>query len=78
MIKAGQADIRRLLTVGAMSRLNWLGQRTILEGSRLPRMLMRKSKMWVAIALANKTARQIWAILTKNEDYGDPALAGAA
>lgn len=77
MTKAGQADIRRLLIIGAMSRLNWLGQRTILEGSWLSRMLKRKSKMLVAIALTNKMARQIWAMLTKNEDYRDPALAGA-
>jgi transposase len=78
MTKAGQADIRRLLIIGAMSRLGWLGQRTILEGSWLSRMLERKPKMLVAIALANKMARQIWAMLTKNEDYRDPALVGAA
>lgn len=28
--KAGQADIRRLLIIGAMTRLNWLGQKTII------------------------------------------------
>jgi transposase len=78
MTKAGQADIRRLLIIGAMSRLNWLGQRTIAEGSWLSRMLARKPKMLVAIALANKMARQIWAMLTKNEDYRDPARAVAA
>ena len=78
MTKAGQADIRRLLIIGAMSRLNWLGQRTIREGSWLSRMLARKPKMLVAIALANKMARQIWAMLTKNEDYKDPALVIAA
>lgn len=78
MTKAGQADIRRLLIIGAMSRLNWLGQRTISEGSWLSRMLARKPKMLVAIALANKMARQIWAMLTKNEDYKDPALVVAA
>jgi transposase len=78
MTKAGQADIRRLLIIGAMSRLNWLGQRTITEGSWLARMLARKPKMLVAIALANKMARQVWAMLTKNEDYKDPALAVAA
>jgi len=75
--KAGQADIRRLLIIGAMSRLGWLGQRTIAEGSWLARMLARKPRMLVAIALANKMARQIWAMLTKNEDYKDPALAAA-
>lgn len=78
MTKAGQADIRRLLIIGAMSRLNWLGQRKIVEGSWLSRMLARKPKMLVAIALANKMARQIWAMLTKNENYRDPALAVAA
>ena len=78
MTKAGQADIRRLLIIGAMSRLNWLGQRTIREGSWLSRMLARKPKMLVAIALANKMARQIWAMLTKNKDYKDPALVVAA
>ena len=77
MTKAGQADIGNLLIVGAMSRLNWLGQRTITECSWLSRMLARKRKMLVTIALANKMARQIWEMLTKNEDYKDPALAGA-
>ena len=76
--KAGQRDIRRLLIIGAMSRLNWLGRRTISEGSWLAKMLARKPKMLVAIALANKMARQLWAMLTKNEDYRDPALAAAA
>lgn len=75
--KAGQSDIRRLLIIGAMSRLNWLGRRSISEGSWLAKMLARKPKMLVAIALANKMARQIWAMLTKTEDYRDPALAAA-
>lgn len=76
--KAGQADIRRLLIIGAMSRLNWLGRRTIPEGSWLARMSARKPRMLVAIALANKMARAIWAMLTKNEEYQDPARAAAA
>jgi transposase len=78
MTKAGQADIRRLLIIGAMSRLNWLGQRTISEGSWLSRMWARKPKMLAAIALANKMALQILAMLTRNEDYKDPALVVAA
>jgi transposase len=75
--KAGQSDIRRLLIIGAMSRLNWLGRRSVVEGSWLARMLARKPKMLVAIALANKMARQIWAMLTKTADYRDPALVAA-
>lgn len=77
MSKAGQTDIRRLLIIGAMSRLGWLGRQKIVEGTWLSQMLARKPKMLVAIALANKMARQIWAMMTKNEDYRDPALAGS-
>lgn len=75
--KAGQTDIRRLLIIGAMSRLNWLGRKSIPEGSWLARMRERKPRMLVAIALANKMARAIWAMLTKQEDYRNPALAAA-
>ncbi|WP_245649065.1 transposase, partial [Magnetovibrio blakemorei] len=76
--KAGQADIRRLLIIGAMSRLNWLGRKSIPEGSWLARMVARKPRMLVAIALANKMARTIWAMLTKNEDYREPTQAVTA
>jgi transposase len=76
--KAGQADIRRLLIIGAMARLTWLGRKSIAAGSWLARMMARKPRMLVAIALANKMARAIWAMLTKNEDYRNPAPAVVA
>ena len=76
--KAGQADIRRLLIIGAMSRLNWLGRKSIPEESWLGKMLARKPKMLVAIALANKMARTIWAMLTKETDYRDPTISATA
>ena len=76
--KAGQADIRQMLIIGAMSRLNWMGRKSIPEGSWLAAMLGRKPRMLVAIALANKMARQIWAMLTRNESYRDPTLAMTA
>ncbi|MEQ6335069.1 IS110 family transposase [Sphingobium sp. MK2] len=76
--KAGQSDIRRLLIIGAMSRLNWLGRKSIPEGSWLARIAARKPRMLVAIALANRMARTIWALLTKNEDYRDSAQVAAA
>jgi len=76
--KAGQTDIRRLLIIGAMSRLNWMGRRSIPEGSWLAEMLSRKPRMLVAIALANKMARALWAMLTNNEGYRDPTFAKAA
>lgn len=76
--KAGQADIRQMLIIGAMSRLNWMGRKSIPESSWLARMMARKPRMLVAIALANKMARQIWAMLTKNEDYKNPMPVMAA
>ena len=75
--KAGQCDIRRLLIIGAMSRLNWMGRKTVTDGSWLARMLARKPRMLVAIALA-KMARGICAMMTKNENYRHPAPAAAA
>ena len=75
--KAGQTDIRRLLIIGAMSRLNWLGRKSIPEGSWLERMVARKPGMLAAVALANKMARTIRAVLTRNEDYRIPAQAAA-
>lgn len=76
--KAGQSDIRRLLIIGAMSRLNWMGLKGVREGSWIDRLRARKPKMLVAIALANKMARMIWAMLTKHEDYKDSVPAAAA
>lgn len=76
--KAGQADIRRLLIIGAMTRIMGRARHKVPAESWIGRMLARKPKMLVGIALANKMARQIWAMLTKKEDYRDPALAVAA
>jgi transposase len=78
MSKMGQVDIRRLLIIGAMSRIIGRARHRISDDSWLGRKLAARPKMLVGITLANKMARQIWAMLTKNEDYRDPALVGAA
>lgn len=70
--KMGQRDIRRLLIVGAMSIVHWRGRDGGRPGSWLARMLNRKPRMLVAIALANKMARMVWAMLVREEDYRDP------
>ena len=75
--KMGQRDIRRLLIIGAMSRVRWAVRKGAPEGSWLARMLARKPRMVVAIALANKMARSVWAMLRKQEDYRDPMAAAA-
>ena len=76
--KAGQSDIRRLLIIGAMTRIVGRARHKVPAESWIGRKLARKPKMLVGIALANRMARQIWAMLTKNEDYKNPALAAAA
>ncbi len=68
-----QRDIRRLLIVGAMSVVQWRARRGAPEGSWIARMLARKPRMVIAIALANKIARTIWAVLTRGEDYRSSA-----
>lgn len=69
--KMGQRDIRRLLIIGAMCRVRWALAKGVPEGSWLGQMLKRKPRVVVAIALANKMARAIWAMLTRQEDYRD-------
>ena len=73
--KMGQRDIRRLLIIGAMAVIRWASRRGARAGSWLQRMIERKPLMLVAMALANKMARAIWAMLTKQEDYRDPGAA---
>ena len=40
-------------------------------------MLARKPRMLVSVALANKMARMVWALLIRNEDYRAPAAVAA-
>lgn len=73
--KMGQRDLRRLLITGAMAVVRWATRKGAPEGSWLVRMLAKKDRLLVAIALANRMARGLWAMLTKGEDYRDPATA---
>lgn len=75
--KMGQRDIRRLLIIGAIAVVRWACRKGPPDGTWLHRMLACKPRMLVAIALANKMARSIWAMLTKGEDYRVPGAATA-
>ncbi len=66
--KMGQKDIRRLLIIGAMSRIGSAGRRGTTDPWIISK-LERKPRMLAAVALANKMARQIWAMLTRDEIY---------
>ncbi|QBR35324.1 IS110 family transposase [Leisingera sp. NJS201] len=73
--KMGQRDIRKLLIIGAMAVVRAALRHGAAKDSWLARMLGRKPRMLVAIAVASKMARSIWAMLTKDEDYRNPAVA---
>lgn len=66
--KAGNRYLRRLLYLGAMAQI--AARRRGLPGSDwLWRMLQRKPVKLVAIALANRLARIVWALIRTGESY---------
>lgn len=73
--KMGERTIRRLLILGASAVVRWAGQRGAPEGSWLAGMLARKPRMLVTVALVNKTARIVWALLVKSGVYRAPVAA---
>ena len=75
--KMGQRDIRRLLIIGAMSVIRWFSQNTPDADTWLGRLLRRKPRQLAAIALANKMARSLWAMETREEFFRDPRAVAA-
>lgn len=75
--KMGERTIRRLLIIGGSSMVREACRFGAPAGLSLERMLARKPRMLVSVVLANKMARMVWALLTKNEDYRAPAAAAA-
>jgi transposase len=67
--KMGQTDIRKLLIVGAMSRIRRIVRKGVMPDNWLGRIVARKPRMVAAVALANKIARNIWAMMTREQNY---------
>ena len=67
--KMGQRDLRRLLVIGAMATVGWAVRHGATNDPWLARMLARKARLLGAVALANRRARIVWALLTKNTLY---------
>lgn len=67
--KRGNPYLRRLLIVGNRSTLRWVRSRPADGSPWLIGLLERKPINVVATAMANKTARVIWAIMTRKENY---------
>lgn len=70
--KMGQRDIRRLLIIGAMAVIQAAKRRGLSDNTWLSRMLARKPKMLVAVALANKIARTAWSLMARGGVYRSP------
>ena len=75
--KMGERTLRRLLIIGSSAVIHQACKRGAPRGSWLQQMLARKPRMLVTVAQANKTARIIWAVLTKREDFRAPTVATA-
>lgn len=67
--KRGDRYIRRLLVIGAMSVIRSARAKADSGSDWLSRLLQRRPTKVAALALANKMARIIWALLAKKETY---------
>lgn len=75
--RMGERTLRRLLIIGSSAVVLQASRRGAPAGSWLEGMLARKPRMLVTVALANKMARTVWALLVKQEDYRAPVAATA-
>ena len=74
--KMGERSLRRLLILGANSVIIKRHVHALAKpGTWLAEMLSRKPPMLVRVALANKMARIVWALMMKGEAYRAPTVA---
>lgn len=74
--KMGERSLRRLLIIGANSVIiKRHVHREAQPGTWLGGMLMRKPPLLVRVALANKMARIVWALMARGGVYQSPAAA---
>ena len=71
--REGDGYIRRLLIIGAQAVL--LRSKAAHADPWVQGLLARRPRLVVAVALANKTARVAWAVMTKGQSYRQPAVA---
>jgi transposase len=73
--KAGHERLRQLLFVGAMAVIRFAKPGGKAASPWLLQLLERKPRKLAAVALANKTARIIWAMMSRGEAYRHPPIA---
>lgn len=67
--KMGQRDVRRLLVTGAMSVISASERKGRCDDPWLANMLKKKPRLVAAVALANRMARQLWAMMVTEKNY---------
>ena len=72
--KQGDRYLRQLLVVGAVAVIRY-AQRNGARRPWLVQLLARRTPKVAAVALANKNARMVWAIMTNGERYREPIAA---
>ena len=72
--KMGDQYLRRLLVIGMMSRMRRIMKNPEQYDPWFADILARKPGKVAAVAMANKTARIVWAVLTRNEPYRARAI----
>jgi transposase len=77
ILRMGERTLRRLLIIGSSAVVLQASRRGAPRGSGLEQIVARKPRMPVTVALANKTARIIRAVLMKGEDDRAPVAAAA-
>jgi transposase len=73
--KRGDGYLRRLLVHGARTVLRWSKAKQEKQSPWLNGMLARKPTNVVLVAMANKTARVVWALLNRGETFNSAATA---
>ncbi len=71
--RAGNSYLRQMLVVGAMAVVKMAAR----HGTTRPwlvQLLARRATKVAAVALANKTARMVWALMTSGERYREPVV----
>lgn len=73
--KRGDTYLRTLLIHGARSAILAAQRKAMKEDSWLGKLLLRRNPNVAAVALANKNARVVWALLAKDRTYrSEPAM----
>lgn len=67
--RMGERSLRRLLIIGAQAVVRWAAINGAPPGSWLARMLARKPRQLVAVALAGRMARVAWALMVRGGVY---------